>query len=91
MRKLILLAAIGMARAIVAEGRGSVVRFGAREAGTITAEAFDVTGRRVAVLFAGSVDGGEVREAELSGVASGVYFVRVSGRVGAETARVVVR
>ncbi len=69
--------AIGMGAAIVAEGRGASVRFGAREAGTITAEAFDVTGRRVAVLFAGSVEGGEVREAELSGVAAGVYFVRV--------------
>ena len=80
-----------MEAAIVAEGRGASVRFGARDAGTLTAEAFDVTGRRVAVLFTGSVEGGEMREATLSGVASGVYFVRVSGRTGAETARVVVR
>ena len=82
---------IGMNAAIVAEGRGPVVRFGARDSGTLTAEAYDVTGRRVAVLFTGPVEGGEVREATLTGVAAGVYFVRVTGQMGAETARVVVR
>ena len=82
---------IGGASALVAETRGTSVRFGAAAAQAVTVEAYDVTGRRVATLFAGSVAAGEMQSAELTGVAPGVYLVRVTGRSGSATTPVVVR
>ena len=82
---------IGGASALVAETRGTSVRFGAAAAQAVTVEAYDVTGRRVATLFAGTVAAGELQSAELSGVAPGVYLVRVTGRSGSATTPVVVR
>ena len=84
----------GSALTLVAlgDGRGGVRAVRALVGTDVAVEAslFDVTGRRVAVLFSGSASG-EVEMALPSSLASGVYVVRVAAGTASASRTVVVR
>lgn len=58
------------------------IRFGAQSAGSATVELYNVLGQRIATLYDGTPTPGEMQTVrldpqELSGVSSGIYFVRL--------------
>ncbi len=65
--------------------------FNLRTRGRVTAEVYDVSGRRVATLFQGNLDAGS-HQITLSAhsLANGVYVVRLSTPDGIRTARMVI-
>ncbi len=70
--------------------RGQAVRLTSGETRGVRAEAFNLLGQRVAVLFDGTVVAGAPEVLVLGGLTPGLYIVRVSGRGVAATAPVVV-
>ena len=75
---------------LAVEARRGLVRVSVREAQAVTVEAFDVTGRRVAVLAEGAFDAGTREFAFGAGLAAGVYVVRASGTGASATSTAVV-
>ncbi len=71
-------------------GGSVVLGIAAREAQAVTVEAFDVMGRRVARLFAGTIDGSADVAFDTAALPSGVYLVRVMGERASATRSVVV-
>ena len=65
----------------------ATLRFGVRQGEQVTVSLFDVLGRRVRVLYAGSVEAGVMQEVRIdgSGLPSGLYVVRVVGERFVET------
>ena len=70
-------------------GGSVVLGIAAREAQAVTVEAFDVMGRRVSVLFAGTIDGSADVAFDTAALPSGVYLVRVTGERASATRSVV--
>lgn len=69
----------------------AVVRYAVPEAGEVRLELFDVLGRRVAVLAEGEARAGEARvELDTSGLAGGLYLVRLQTTAGTVTQRLTV-
>jgi len=71
------------------------IRFGAQSAGSVTVELYNVLGQRVATLYDGTPTPGEMQTVrlgpqELSGVSSGVYFVRLEADGTSRTRRLTV-
>ncbi|HYE57938.1 MAG TPA: T9SS type A sorting domain-containing protein, partial [Rhodothermales bacterium] len=78
--------AVALERPLALDVRGTTLRVSVREAQAVRVEAFDVLGRRVAVLFAGAMGAGETQTLGLgSGLTPGVYIVRVAGERGVES------
>lgn len=68
----------------------TTLRLSVREAQQVQAALFNVLGQRVRMLHDGRVDAGDLSlRVSASGLASGVYFVRIEGEQFAETRRVV--
>ncbi|HYE59067.1 MAG TPA: hypothetical protein VD948_11205 [Rhodothermales bacterium] len=84
--------AVALARPLVLDVRGTTVQMSVREAQAVRVEAFDVLGRRVAVLFAGAMGAGETQTLRLGdGLTSGMYVVRVAGERGVESRTLTLR
>ncbi|MEO1478836.1 MAG: T9SS type A sorting domain-containing protein, partial [Bacteroidota bacterium] len=68
----------------------TMVRFTVREAAPVQAELFDVTGRRIRTLYAGTPAAGTPQTLRIDGgdLPTGLYIVRVTGRDFAHTQRV---
>ncbi|MEL6702967.1 MAG: DVUA0089 family protein [Bacteroidota bacterium] len=68
----------------------TAVRFTVREAAPVQAELFDVTGRRIRTLYAGTPAAGTPQTLRIDGgdLPTGLYIVRVTGRDFAHTQKV---
>lgn len=69
---------------------GARVTLALAEAETVRIEAFDLAGRRVAMLHSGALAGGTEHAFELRGLASGAYVVRAAGADWSDELRVTV-
>ena len=71
--------------------RTTTTRFRTSETGAVTAELYDLTGRRVRVLFDGTATGGEWQSLRIDGrdLPAGTYVVRLRGAGVNATSRVV--
>ncbi len=82
---------VGLDAPLTLETRGRAVHVATREAASVRVEAYDALGRRVAVLFEGTLGAGEAHSVELDGFAAGVYVVRALSARATASAPVVVR
>ena len=70
----------------------ATLRFGVQQEQHVRADLYDVTGRRVKMLYDGTLSAGQFETLTLDGsdLSSGVYFVRVAGETFTETQNVTV-
>ena len=72
----------------------AVMRVGVRDAQHVRAEVYDMLGRRIAVLYDGRLDAGQMHTLSIDTAAlqltSGVYLIRIAGESFAETQRMTV-